>query len=269
MENKSKQIFCTAVGMDTLFIGRNIIELDHVDSTNSYANERLKKEILPEGTIIWTKNQTNGRGQRTNAWESEPFKNLTFSLILCPSFITVQQQFYLSKVISLALADFVAAILQEKSDAPQIKIKWPNDIYIGDKKVAGILIENSIRNNQLVNSVVGIGLNINQEKFNKSLPKATALKLHHSTELDLNTCLGQLCSFLEARYLQLKANKQQCIDEDYLEKMYLLNEWSSFKTSEQIIRAKIIGVSAEGKLQVELEKKQSRAFDFKEIVFLH
>src|SRR5438128_866354 len=118
--------------MKTLFIGQKIIETNVIDSTNSYAIRLLKDSRLPEGTIIWSKNQTNGRGQRGSRWESEPFKNLMFSVILYPSFLPVAMQFYLNKIISLAAADFVADALKQKAVNTEIRIKWPNDVYADD-----------------------------------------------------------------------------------------------------------------------------------------
>lgn len=262
--------------MNTLFVGRNMIELDSVDSTNSYANERLKnpvsrnpgaadRENLPEGTVIWTKNQTNGRGQRGNRWESKPFKNLAFSLILRPSFLAPDRQFYLNKVISLAVADFVSAIVKEKA---QIKIKWPNDIYADDRKITGILIENAVRNNRIVHSVVGIGININQEKFSPAILNPVSLKLICGETLNPEECLTDLCSFLEARYLMLKSGDIEKVDESYRRLIYRYGEWSDFRLGEKRIQAKIVDISAEGKLIVETPDQKQVSCDFKEISFV-
>lgn len=254
--------------MNTLFTGRNTIELGSVDSTNSYANECLKNENLPEGTVIWTKNQTDGRGQRGNFWESEPFKNITFSVVVRPSFLSASKQFFLNKIVSLAVADFVAAILGETDKKGIVRIKWPNDIYVDDKKIAGILIENSLRNDQIQSSVMGIGININQEKFSLVASVPVSLKLICKTDFDLEECLSKSCSFLEARYLLLRSGKFNALDEAYKKMLYRFEEWSNFIVGERKMNARIIDISEEGKLVMETVDKRRLEYGFKEIVFV-
>ena len=133
---------------------KNIIKKNQISSTNTVAIELLKKEELPEGTIIWADEQTKGRGQRGNSWESEPGTNLTISIILFPHFLKAEDQFLLSKVTSLAITDYLANRFN------QVTIKWPNDIYVANDKIAGILIENSIIGSSFEYAVIGIGLNI-------------------------------------------------------------------------------------------------------------
>ena len=200
--------------MNTLFIGQNTIKLDAVGSTNDYASELLsrglKREKVFEGTVVYALSQRAGKGQRGKKWESEPFKNLTFSIVFYPSFLSAQEQFMLSKAVSLGICDYVSSVINKEA-----KIKWPNDIKVGNEKIAGILIENSIRNNEIMHSIVGIGLNVNQTGFGKNIPNPTSLKLITGKNIDLEVCLGDLCSYLEARYLQLKSGKSKKINEDY------------------------------------------------------
>src|ERR1700747_2779313 len=144
--------------METLFTGRNIIELSECASVNTHATELLKAVKLPEGTVIYTKKQTAGRGQRGNTWVSEDGKNLTMCFVFHPNFLNAANSFLLSMTVSLALHDLLTELLTEKQE---VKIKWPNDILIDGKKVAGILIENVLREEQLSSSVIGIGLNLN------------------------------------------------------------------------------------------------------------
>lgn len=250
--------------MKTLFIGQNSIHLQSVDSTNSYAIELLRQMKPVEGSVIYTFEQQQGRGQRNNLWESEPNKNVALSMILYPLFLGVEKQFLFTKMISLAVADLMAALLSEKH---VIKIKWPNDVYINGNKIAGILIENSVRENNIQNSVIGVGININQSEF-VSTKKATSLKLLTHKEFDLKNCIEKLCGFAEARYLQLKANKVEKINEDYLKYLYQLNEWFDYKTNDQKFRGKIVGVSETGKLKMQVESGQIKEFDLKEIEFL-
>lgn len=251
--------------MKTLFIGQNAIHLTAVDSTNSYASEMLRQMRPTEGTIIYTFEQQKGRGQRGNNWYSEPNKNVAFSLILHPSFLGVNEQFLLTKIASLAVADLMAELISGAS--VPVSIKWPNDIYADDKKIAGILIENSIGDHSIQSAVIGIGLNINQENFNEENFSATSLKMIKATDFNLDDIVERLCEFLEARYLQLKSNKRESIDRAYLERLYRLNEWKKYTDSKGTFEGKIINVSGSGKLQVELRDSQTREFDLKEIVF--
>ncbi len=253
--------------MKTLFMGQNAIHLKSVDSTNSYATELLRQNSIPEGSLIYTFEQTNGRGQRGNYWESEPNKNIALSLILYPSFLNADKQYLLTKIISLAVADLMAEILEYSEKTGKVKIKWPNDIYIGAKKIGGILIENSWRENSIQNSVVGIGININQTQF-KTTDNSISLALIASRQFDLMDIIEQLCAFIEARYLQLKANKLGNIDFAYLQRLYRLDTWNHFSSNNEMFEGKITGVSDSGKLQVFMKSNETKEFDLKEIVFI-
>jgi BirA family biotin operon repressor/biotin-[acetyl-CoA-carboxylase] ligase len=250
--------------MKTLFIGQNSIHLNAVDSTNSYASELLRQIKPAEGTIFYSFEQQKGRGQRGNSWESEPNKNLALSLVLYPTFLNADMQFLLTKITSLAVADLMAEVLETSDKTEQVSIKWPNDIYVNDKKIAGILIENVLRENSIQSSIIGIGININQTIFS-SIVNATSLILHTGKIVDLIQLIERLCEFTEARYLQLKANKLKNIDSTYLERLYKINEWTSFISNSQIFEGKITGVSAIGRLQVELRTNELKEFDLKEI----
>jgi BirA family biotin operon repressor/biotin-[acetyl-CoA-carboxylase] ligase len=251
--------------MRTLFIGQNAIHLTAVDSTNSYASEMLRQIRPAEGTIIYTFEQNKGRGQRGNSWLSESSKNVALSLILHPSFLAVHEQFMLSKMVSLAVADLMAEMLPEH--AAEVKIKWPNDVYITDKKIAGILIENTLSGNAIQSSVIGTGININQTDF-KELSSACSMRLVSGKEHDLMSVIEQLCVIIEARYLQLKANKHEQLDQMYLNRLYQLNEWKYYIAHNERFEGKITGVSAGGKLQVEKRNSGIREFDLKEIAFV-
>lgn len=253
--------------MKTLFVGQNCIHLKSIDSTNSYASQ-LMGDIKPlEGTLIYTFDQQNGRGQRGNTWETEPNKNVASSFMLYPSFLQAGRQFLLNKITSLAVADLMAELIQTSDKTSEIRIKWPNDIYVGTKKIAGILIENTLRENNIQSSIIGIGLNINQTKFNADI-NATSMSLITKKEFDLMQVLEKLSEFIEARYLQLKANKLESIDSAYLQHLYQLNEWHNYTSENQLFEGKIIGISAIGKLQVQLKTNEINEFDLKEIKFV-
>jgi BirA family biotin operon repressor/biotin-[acetyl-CoA-carboxylase] ligase len=253
--------------MKTLFIGQNAIYVKSLASTNSYASELLRQISVSEGSLIYTFEQEKGRGQRGNSWESEPNKNVTLSLVLHPSFLQPSGQFLLTKITSLAVADLMAEILDSTANSNRIHIKWPNDIYVGDKKIAGILIENYLRENAIQTSIIGLGINVNQAVFHTA-PNAISVFSLTRKITDLQQCMERFCEYFEARYLQLKANKLQKLDEDYLRYLYRLNEWNTYTAAgNQAFEGNIKGVSAIGKLQVEVISGEVKEFDLKEIVF--
>lgn len=252
--------------MKTLFIGRNAIHLDKVDSTNSYASEVLRQIKPSEGTIIYSFDQENGRGQRGNNWVSEPNKNVAFSLILHPSFLQVKEQFLLTKMVSLAVADLMAEMLKNLDFT--VAIKWPNDIYANGHKIAGILIENTISENKILSSVIGIGINVNQVEFDRIL-NAASLKSLTGKDYDLQKVIERLCEFIEARYLQLKTGKLEQLNTTYLQKLYQLNEWKKYSSEDEVFEGKIKGISNEGKLQLELLTSEVKEFDLKTIRFIN
>jgi BirA family biotin operon repressor/biotin-[acetyl-CoA-carboxylase] ligase len=251
--------------MKTLFIGQNAVHLTAVDSTNSYASEMLRQMRPAEGTIVYSFEQQKGRGQRGSSWLGEANKNVAFSLILHPSFLHADEQFLLTKVASLAVSDLMAELLPVQASA--IRIKWPNDIYAAGSKIAGILIENSIGNHWIQSSVIGIGLNVNQEHFNTESFRASSVKMLGGKEYDLHAVVERLCEFLEARYLQLKTNRREQLDHAYLKRLYQLDEWKFYTTNHTQFEGKIRSVSETGKLQVELHTSEIKEFDLKEIAF--
>ena|ERR1051326_412392 len=246
--------------MNTLFTGRKIIELDRVASTNSYAMELLREMEMPEGTVVRAREQFSGRGQRGSAWESEAGKNITTSFIFRPSFIGATQQFMMSKVVALGVSDVVRHYVKSVA----VKIKWPNDIYGGDKKIAGLLIENVIQQQSITACVAGIGLNVNQEVFGNAV-NPTSLKLITGEEFVPEQVFEKLCECLEARYLELRAGKFAALDRDYLHRLYRYQEWSEFIIENKTVKARVTGISQSGKLKVEIENGSEKEFDLKEI----
>lgn len=253
--------------MENLFIGKNIIRLDRVDSTNNYAvglirgsreNPALK---VFDGTIVSAKFQEQGKGQRGNSWESDAGKNLTFSIVLKPAFLPAGRQFLLNKIISLAILDFL-----KDCGIKQVAIKWPNDVLAEGKKIAGILIENIIQSNTIQYSVVGIGLNINQEKFT-STQAATSLKILSGKSYSLEENLLKLASFIEGRYLKLKNDLLSC-ENDYLNSLYRFNEWNKFNLKGTPANARISGVAEDGRLILQQENGIENHYDIKEVIFL-
>ena len=231
--------------LQTLFIGHPIKMLEQVDSTNSFAFDLIRKSPPAEGYVVCAKEQFAGRGQRGTTWSSEPGSNLTFSLILHPHFLAIAQQFQLTKTIALGIAGFVSHCLE---DHTQVRIKWPNDIYVKNCKIAGILIENILEQSTLKYSVVGIGLNVNQAVFDPSIANPTSLKMLAGKEFNTEDCLMQLCSFIEKQYLDLRAGNYKQLDEAYHNLLYRKGVWSDFNLQGEIIKAQIDGVNATGHL---------------------
>jgi BirA family transcriptional regulator, biotin operon repressor / biotin---[acetyl-CoA-carboxylase] ligase len=243
----------------TLFIGKQLIYLPSCHSTNDVAGEMVASGLLHDGGIVITSNQTAGKGQRGNSWESAPQTNITMSVVLKPVFLPVAQQFALNMVVSLALYD----LLRPYSAA--VSIKWPNDLLIERKKVAGILIENSIRGTQLGWSVIGIGLNVNQTSF--SHPNAGSLRLVTQQQLNLQDLLEQLALHLEKYYFQLKSGKIELLRTNYCRQLYLINTPTQFTLPDgQRLNGSIRDVSPDGRLQVETASGM-QSFLFKELIF--
>lgn len=250
--------------LSTLFIGRQLIRLSQAASTNTYLSSLSREQSIPEGCVVVTYEQTQGRGQRGASWVSEPGKNLTLSILLFPSFIPAHEQFLLSQCVAVALADTVASFLPNET----IHIKWPNDIYVNNRKIAGILIENTLVNQSIGSSITGIGLNVNQQSFGNAAPIAISMLNLLQQELELDKVAEILFSCLESQYLQLKTGKKEPLKNRYTSMLYRLNEWHTFIHEDNDFPGKIIGVDDTGKLMLETTDQCIRSFDIKEIAFV-
>ncbi len=205
--------------------------------------------------------QTAGRGQGSNKWQSESLKNLTISILLNPCFMDLQRQFDLNIAVSLAINDVLSGYFAERAS-----IKWPNDSYIDNLKIGGTLIENLVQGNKIKHAIIGIGLNINQVNFHPNLQNATSFKKILHADYDLETVKNEICSAIEARYLQLKAGKTAELRLAYISRLYLRDVWAEFIIDNTRQKARICSVSYEGCLLVETEKGM-RQFRDKEIAF--
>ena len=240
-----------------------IIRLPETASTNSYAIEILSNDRPEEGCIIITDHQTAGKGTDTNTWESEKGKNLTFSIILYPELVA-DQQFILNKAISLGIYDFLVAILPDY----KVTVKWPNDLYIEDKKVCGILIQNSVMGNKLEYMVVGIGLNVNQTHFTGSAPNPVSLKMATGLEYNLEKTFQQLSNSIFARYKSIKPETTRKIEKEYQRALYRLEEWHEYIVNGSIVYSRITTTNAYGQLILENENGESVVCDLKEVKFI-
>lgn len=231
---------------ETLFIGKHRVHLADVDSTNNYARELIRDKMPIEGTVITTDHQEKGRGQRMNSWQSEPKMNLTCSYILRPAFLAAKDQFLLSAAAALAVFDAVSDV----AGSDEVKIKWPNDVLVGDRKIAGILIENSLRGIALDHSIVGIGLNVNQTSFPSGI-NATSLKLLLNRNVILDETLHQLNSKLEQRYLQLRRGEHRAILSQFNENLFAFGKERTLHVNGTEDSFIIQGVRPSGELQLQ------------------
>lgn len=243
-------------------IGKNIINLEIIDSTNNYAIKKLRENLTIDGTIIVAKEQHSGRGQVKNIWESAPNQNLTLSLILFPEFLPVKYQFLLSKIITLSICEMLDEFVES------VSIKWPNDIYVKDKKIAGILIENAIMGSKIKHSIIGIGLNINQKKFKSDAPNPVSLYQITNMKFRVEEILEKLISHLNNWYNQLLNLKLKEIDIAFYNRMYRLNKWHFYKEENKKFKGKIIGVNPIGQLIIEKENGEKKTYHFKEVEFI-
>ncbi len=241
-------------------IGGEVIRLGEVTSTNDYAGKLLKLESV-HGTVVVAQHQTQGRGQRGNSWESKPGENLLFSIILKPTFLKVQRQFLISKVAALAVCDTVSQVI------PHVTIKWPNDIYTGNDKIAGILIENSFSSEYLDTTIVGIGLNVNQRYFSEDLPNPTSLLNKTGQEFNNDFLLANICKAFEVRYEQLKRGESHAINAEYFNRLFRNQGYSQYTSHGENFMARIFGVRDSGELVLETPEGTQREFAFKEVCF--
>ena len=239
--------------------GSHKIILSDVDSTNNFAAKIMNEGLGGHGSVIMAENQSNGRGQQGSIWQSEPKLNLLFSIILCSEQVSKLKPIYINWFVSLCLVDVL-----KKNDLIAC-IKWPNDIMIGEQKIAGILIENKFHGSELIQSIVGIGLNVNQVSF--QLSKATSMKLQKGMEYAVEELLNTFIFTFRKNEHILFANNFVDLKERYLACLFGLNEQRFFKSESREFEGKIIGVDDSGQLLIESPGKQM-AFQNKEIHFL-
>ncbi|GAB3334487.1 biotin--[acetyl-CoA-carboxylase] ligase [Larkinella ripae] len=246
----------------TLFLGQKINYLPTCQSTNDVAAWMITAETALDGTVVITGHQTAGRGQRGNQWEAQPGQNLTFSVILQPTFLQANEQFWLNIAVSLGISDWLSLYVSDR-----LKIKWPNDLYIQDRKIGGILIENTLYGYTLAWSVIGIGLNINQTRF--QIPTATSLSNETPNDHDfvLPDLLPALLESLERRYLALRAGQRGVLKTNYLQRLFRYQEESEFLADGERFWGTIVGVEETGRLAIQVGD-QLRSFAFKEVEFV-
>lgn len=247
----------------TLFVGQIGQYLPACQSTNDEASALIANTEAPEGTLVITDRQTAGRGQRGNQWTAEPGQNLTFSLILKPSFLRAAEQFWLNMAVSLGLYDALRPLIGET-----LRIKWPNDLYADNQKIGGVLIENTLHGYDMAWSVVGVGLNVNQTVF--EYPTATSLQqlAPQPGGYKLPVLLGQLCETLEGRYLQLRFGQRDALKAIYRQTLYRYQKEHAYESEGRHFRGIITDVDDTGRLILSTPDGP-RTFGFKEVRFLN
>lgn len=243
-------------------IGKHIIRLHSIESTNNYANSQLRSNQVAEGTVFLAYEQSAGRGQRTNFWESEPGQNLTFSLVVYPHFLDIRRQFLLSKAVTLGIYRALAKYVDN------LRIKWPNDIYAGNQKLGGILIENSIMYSSIKSAVIGIGINVNQTHFLSKAPNPVSLKTLTNQEYDCELVMSEILSQIDFYYSMLQKGEQEFIDLEFISVLYRLHEKHWFRSENETFEGQITGVNEIGQLLIQKENGQVLDFHFKEVEFL-
>lgn len=240
-------------------------QVDCVDSTNHFLQGILTEREVDEGFVVQALEQSSGRGYGPNKWESEKGKNLIFSLLLKPVFIAPEDQFLLTQIVSLAIFDLLEEIIPNE----EISIKWPNDIYIGNKKVAGILIQNFIKGQHIDHSIVGIGLNVNQQLFFSDAPNPVSLKQFTSKILSFSELLDSLLLHL-GKYYERSVSGQfrEEIQRRYLSRLFRFGLTSVFSQKGGHFQASIKGIGDFGQLLLEHNDGREQLYAFKEIEFV-
>ena len=232
-------------------------------STTASTNDDARDKKYREGDVVWADFQTAGRGQRGHEWHSRKGENLTFSVVLEPTFVPIAEQFSVSEVVALSLVDMLAEY------GIEAKIKWTNDIYVGDKKLVGILIEHSLATTSLRRTIVGVGINVNQTEFDASLPNPVSMAQLLGKELDAEAVLECFLTHLQRNYELLREGGAEALHDRYNALLYRKNEYHTYALpSGEKFSAKIIGTAPSGALRLENEGGKTKDYLFKEVEFI-
>ena len=233
-------------------------------STNTYLSKMAM--MLPTGTVIHTTHQTEGRGQRGNSWESEPGKNVLFSMLLKKPAVPGASQFAISEAVAVAVVEALSKYVEG------LKIKWPNDIYYKDKKLCGILIEHSIMGAGINHSILGVGINVNQQVFVSDAPNPVSLAQIMGKEVDVEEVLHGVCEAIERRcaFDTYDTNEYAKLHSEFLSLLYRHDGkfYPYAKADGLRFNAKIRDVEQFGLLVLEDENGESNSYAFKEVQFI-
>jgi len=228
-------------------INFKIIKLDAIDSTNDWLKEKFLQGNCIEGDLVWVNDQTNGRGQRDNRWISAPGKNLTFSLFKVFGKLLIRDQFLINCSVTLAILMALKEI-----NIPDLSLKWPNDILSGNKKIGGVLIENFVRGERFSGTIVGVGLNVNQDNFDL-FPKASSILMLTQKEQHLDELLKRILEKFNDFFEQCKSENKIELINQYQANLYMKDQWVVFENSDSTLKGKIKGINSKGKIKIEKE----------------
>ena len=235
------------------------IFIDETISTNLLLEDMCRETVLPEGFVVCADFQTVGKGQQGNSWEAEKGKNLLFSLLLYPKHICIEKQFFISRIVCLGLKNTLSNYVDH------ITIKWPNDIYWKDKKLSGILIQNTLQDASIKNSIIGIGLNVNQTAFTSDAPNPVSLRQITGKEYDKLSLLAEIHANIMNLY-----EKSSVVDikNEYDKALYRCSGFHTFRANNEVFQAKIHSVHSDGLLELETKTGIKQCFYFKEVEFV-
>ncbi len=245
---------------NSVSFGSTIIALDSVDSTHNYAATLLRRTEVAEGTVVMSQFQEKGRGQRGRSWQSAPGDNLLMTLVLKPHQFSASRQFLINQAICIGIAN----ALRDKYHL-EARVKWPNDILLGEEKLAGVLIENSLRGEWIEYCLAGVGLNVGQSEFPDGF-RATSLKLQLGIAPELRTVLGELLPFVESVYRRL--DQPERIRKEYFELLYGTNEMLFYEEGDAIYSAQISGIGEHGELMLQCADGRRLVRMFKQVRLL-
>ena len=239
---------------------------ESIGSTNTYLRDLNGGDPAYDYEVAVATFQTAGRGQKGNSWESEAGKNLLFSILAHPKNIKVQEQFYISEAIALAVSDSVIAAIGPEY-ASGVSVKWSNDVYWNDYKMAGILIENTLQGSTILDSVVGVGLDVNQEVFVSDAPNPISLKNITGRDFDIENLLGDITDRFIG-YMEMGADERPKVDRLYLDRLYRREGYHRFRDEKGEFLACIEGIRPDGCLMLLTDDGQHRVYEFKQVQFI-
>ena len=244
--------------MNSSFFSKNLIKLNEIDSTNKFLLDLNKKRQFTNSVVVTADYQTKGKGRRANSWESEKGKNLLISILFKHN-LKIENQFLFSAAISLSIQKLISQFTNE-----EVYIKWPNDIMINNKKIAGFIIDNLLQKNTIHTTIVGIGINVNQLNFKKYNPEATSISLINNSVIDLDYLKNELINILDENY----NNMDDGFVKKYNKLLFMKNSYVNFKIKEKIIKAKIHSVDKMGALLLEKKNKGLERFEVNQVCYL-
>ncbi len=239
-----------------------IIKIPETTSTSSYLREYLLEHPLPEGSVVMADFQTAGRGQLGNSWESDAGQNLLFSTFISPGVVPANRQFIISRIAALSVREALSRYVED------ITIKWPNDIYWKEKKICGMLIENDLTGASIYRSILGIGINVNQEVFRSDAPNPVSLKQITGITYDIEEILHQFLQRFYGYYLDLLQGKEEKISHTYMERLFRRSGYHPFREDGRLFEACIYAIEPTGHLILEEKSGKRTRYAFKEVSFV-